>query len=333
MAYIIYNNNGTILANIANGDVDDRTTSLSLIGKNVDNYGEYFNNNLVKLLTNFSNTTPPPSPRLGQLWFNSELKRLTVFNGVSFNPTYGATVSGTPALTTSTGDLWYDTINSQLKIWNGDNYKLIGPAVSGIYGHFGITPPYTVIREDDTNIPKDVGVIYSYGRSIGIISSSSFSLSSSNGSTYLNNNTTSTVVSGLTIANNLDVKGSLYISGVPQIPPHKSFTAYFDITSFGDPDPANSDVATAKSFIEAGNAHISTYLLPLLFPTLTTPLWNETEYPIGSEVRVVCYYNTEMSVRRFRLIDDPIHPGTIIWKRYDLYYTTSLSTLTNIVKL
>ena len=43
MAYIIYNNDNTVLVNIANGDVDSSTTSLDLIGKNVDNYGQYFN--------------------------------------------------------------------------------------------------------------------------------------------------------------------------------------------------------------------------------------------------------------------------------------------------
>ena len=112
MAYIIYNNDGSVLSSIINGQVDSSTTSLDLIGKNVDNYGQYFNNNLVRLLTSFAAPTgsDPRSPQVGQLWFNSTMNRLTVFDGTSFKPTYGATVSGTAALSTSTGDLWFNDI-------------------------------------------------------------------------------------------------------------------------------------------------------------------------------------------------------------------------------
>ena len=68
MAYIIYNNDGTILTTLADGDVDSVSTSLDLVGKNVNNYGQYFNNNFTKLLTNFSNAIPPSFERVGQLW-------------------------------------------------------------------------------------------------------------------------------------------------------------------------------------------------------------------------------------------------------------------------
>ena len=54
MAYTIYNNDGTVLSTIAVGDVDSYSTSLDLIGKNVNNYGEYYNTNLVRLLTSFA---------------------------------------------------------------------------------------------------------------------------------------------------------------------------------------------------------------------------------------------------------------------------------------
>jgi hypothetical protein len=38
MAYTIYNNDGTVLSTIAVGDVDSYSTSLDLIGKNVNNF-------------------------------------------------------------------------------------------------------------------------------------------------------------------------------------------------------------------------------------------------------------------------------------------------------
>ncbi|NDG31898.1 hypothetical protein EB118_17720, partial [bacterium] len=88
MAYTIYNNNGTILVNVASGDVDDVTTSLDLVGKNVNNYGEILNNNFVRLLTNFSNSTAPRSPQVGQLWYNPVEGILKIWKGDSFKPVY-----------------------------------------------------------------------------------------------------------------------------------------------------------------------------------------------------------------------------------------------------
>jgi len=332
MAYIIYNNNGSVLVNIPVGQVDSSTTSLDLIGKNVDNYGQYFNNDLVKLLTSFAapNGNEPRSPKTGQLWYNTTLKRLTVYDGALFKPTYGATVSGTETLTTSTGDLWYDTINSQLKIWNGYVYKLVGPAVSGLFGKFGIEPPPTTIREDDTNIPQKAGIIYSYGSSMGLITTSSFSLKATDGTKYLNSGTTSTIIQGVTISNNLDIRENLYINKIRQIPPVNTLVASFNITSYGDPNHATT--ATAISNIGTGNIAIGEYLR-LIYSTATNVLYNQVAYPIGSDARVVCYYNTTPSVRRFRLIDDPIHPGIRIWKSYDLYYNAAANTITNIVVL
>lgn len=330
MAYIIYNNDGSILLNLTNGQVDSATTSLDLIGKNVDNYGQYFNNNLVRLLTSFAapDSSSPRSPQIGQLWFNTTTKKLTVFDGASFKPTYGATVSGTAALTTSTGDLWYDTINSQLRIWNGSAYKLVGPAVSGILGKFGVDLPNVTIREDDTKIPQKVGLLYSYGSPMAMITTSSFSMSAADGTTYLNSGTTSTIVKGITVPNNLDVRDNLYINGIRQVTPIQTLTAYFNITTYGD--PASATTATAWSNIAAGNVAISDHLA-LLFTTSTNAAYSEVAYPIGSDARVVCYFNTTPSVRRFHLIEDPLHPGINMWRWWDLYYSSTLSTVTNIV--
>ena len=342
MAYIIYNNDGSVLASIANGVVDSISTSLDLVGKNVDNYGQYLNNNLAKLLTNFSNQNAPPNPQPGQLWFNTNTKRLNVFDGTSFKPTYGATVNGTPTITTSTGDLWYDSTNSQLKIWNGYTYKLVGPAVSGTLGKFGIESPPTAIKEDDTNVTQKVSVLYSYGTAIGLISTSTFNMKSTDSATYLGVGSITPIVNGTTFLRDIDVKGDLYIKGdyyineVKQFPNGQTLTATFDITPYGDPNPAISGVATAKTNIETGNIAIKNFL-PLLFSTSTNVTNDELGYPIDSNAKVICLFNNgvsmDVSVRRFKLIDDPLHPGINIWKWYDIYDTPSLSTVTNIVQI
>jgi hypothetical protein len=342
MAYIIYNNDGSVLASIPIGVVDSISTSLDLVGKNVDNYGQYLNNNLAKLLTSFSNNNQPAHPQPGQLWFNTNTKRLNVFDGTSFKPTYGATVNGTPTSTTSTGDLWYDTINSQLKVWNGYSYKLVGPAVSGLLGKFGIEPPASTIRDDDTNVTQKVAVLYSYGTAIGLITTSTFNMKSVDSAIYLGVGSVTPIINGTTFLRDIDVKadlyikGDYYINGVKQFPNGQTLTATFDITPYGNPDPVMSGVATAKTNIEAGNIAIKNFL-SLIFSTVTNVTYGELGYPINSNAKVVCLYSNglslDASVRRFKLIEDPIHPGINIWKWYDAYYTPSLSTVTNIVRI
>ena len=344
MAYIIYKSDDTVLASIATGEVDNVSTSLTLIGKNVNNYGQYINNNLVKLLTSFANVNAPASPQVGQLWFNATSKRLTVYDGTAFNPTYGSTVSGTQPITTSTGDLWYDTINSQLKIWNGNTYKLVGPAVSGLVGKTGVEPPAGVIRDNDTDLPVPVSLLYSCGSPTALITTSSFLMSEADSTKYLGIVSTTDIVKGITFFDNIDVNGNLHIKGdyyvndVKQFPNGQTLTASFDITAYGNPDPAASDVATAKLNIEAGNIAIKNFL-PLMFSTVTNVTYGDLAYPINSVAKVVCMYSNDatltvdQSVRRFKLIDDPMNPGISIWNWDNVYDTTSLSAMTNIVQI
>ena len=322
MAYIIYKTDGTVLLTLAVGDVDISTTSLDLIGKNVDNYGQYSNNNLVRLLTNFAYETEPRSPQIGQLWYDTTNARLNVYNGTAFNPPYGVQVSGTTPTLPSEGDLWYDTINSQLKIRYGSVYKVIGPDVSALYGKFGISTAPTTLRDADTDVSQDVGVMYSYGTAVGLLTDSTFNMTPADSVNYFNTSTTSTVVKGITALNDIDIKGDLYINGIRQIAPIQTLTTYYDVSAFGDPsDPTN---------LETGNIAIGSFLAQV-FSTATNVAHNEIAYPLYSDARVVCNYNSTPSVRRFQLIIDPLHPTVSIWKSYDVYYNSGIGALTNIV--
>ena len=59
MAYTILNTDGTTLLLLADGTVDQSATSLALVGRNVNSYGQYLNNDLVKILANSANTSSP----------------------------------------------------------------------------------------------------------------------------------------------------------------------------------------------------------------------------------------------------------------------------------
>ena len=88
MAYTIYNNDGTIFLRLPEGTINNLSTSLTLIGKNVNDYGEYVNNNLFKLMTNFASNpaNSPVSPKIGQLWYNISTRSLLVYDGTNFSP-------------------------------------------------------------------------------------------------------------------------------------------------------------------------------------------------------------------------------------------------------
>jgi len=83
MSYTINNYNGTILANVADGTLDT-TTSIKLAGRNYAGYGEALNENQLWLLQHFANTTAPAHPIIGQVWFNTSLNVLNVYDGTNW---------------------------------------------------------------------------------------------------------------------------------------------------------------------------------------------------------------------------------------------------------
>jgi len=136
MAYTVNKTDGTILATVADGTIDT-TTDLTLIGKNYAGYGEFFNENLVKLLENFSNTSAPASPVAGQMWWDKTNNLLKVYTGTAFKTVSSSTASASTPTGSVTGDLWWDTTNGQLKVYNGSTFTTIGPSFTSGTGTSG----------------------------------------------------------------------------------------------------------------------------------------------------------------------------------------------------
>ena len=80
MAYNITLTNGSALISggLPDGTIDTSNSSLTLVGKNYPGYGLFLNQNMVRLMENFSNTSAPAAPLPGQLWWNSATKNLSV---------------------------------------------------------------------------------------------------------------------------------------------------------------------------------------------------------------------------------------------------------------
>ena len=57
MAYQINKTSGALLVNLADGQIDTNSTDITLIGKNYSGFGESINENFVKILENFANSS------------------------------------------------------------------------------------------------------------------------------------------------------------------------------------------------------------------------------------------------------------------------------------
>lgn len=136
MAYTINKTDGTILATVADGTINT-DTSITIVGKNYAGYGEFLNENMVKLLESGANSSQPSAPLTGQLWFDKSAGLLKVYNGSVFKNLGSATSSATTPSSAVTGDLWFDTTNSQLKVYNGSSFILVGPAFTSGTGTSG----------------------------------------------------------------------------------------------------------------------------------------------------------------------------------------------------
>jgi hypothetical protein len=166
MAYTVNKTNGSVLATVADGTVDT-TTDLVLVGKNYAGYGEFLNENTVKLLENFANTSAPSSPLAGQLWWDTTGSLLKVYNGSTFKTISASTASASQPSTNVTGDLWWDTTNGQLKVYNGSSFVIVGPTFTAAQGTSGaIVETVTDSGATDHVVVK----LYSGGTVVGTVS-------------------------------------------------------------------------------------------------------------------------------------------------------------------
>ena len=169
MAYTINLTNGTVLTTIADGTVNDSSTSLTLIGKNYSGYGTFLNDNLVHLLENSSSDTAPTTPLTGQLWWDTA-GNLKVYTGSAFKPLAAITASASQPSGPVTGNQWWDTVNQQFNVYNGSGFTLIGPAFTSNTGTSG-TIVGTIL---DSNAVSHVAVnVYVSNTLISIISKDS----------------------------------------------------------------------------------------------------------------------------------------------------------------
>lgn len=203
MAYQIDRFSGSFFITIDDQTINTTASDLRFVGKNYAGYGEIQNENFLHLLENFANTSAPPRPIQGQIWYDSSSKKIRFYDGTRFKFAGGAEIGTTVPTGASTGDFWFDTNTNQLKIYDGTEYILVGPDLAPLYGSTASVPDQV---KDTTGTDHSIIKLQVGGEIIAIISNSDFLLNSvinpisgfsfiKKGFTLINSDTTTGVTS------------------------------------------------------------------------------------------------------------------------------------------
>jgi hypothetical protein len=138
MPYIINTYNGTQIAVVQDGTVDN-TTDVKLVGKNYAGFGEIINENFVHILESFAGANQPPNPLAGQVWYDSANRVIKFYDGNRFRIAGGAEIGPNQPVGLARGDLWWETDGEQLYVYNGEDFILIGPVSTGGEGVSQVT--------------------------------------------------------------------------------------------------------------------------------------------------------------------------------------------------
>ena len=177
MSYRINKANGDLLVDLVDGQIDVTSSSLTLVGRNYTGFGEAVNENFVKLLENFSNTTAPSTPITGQLWFDTTEQRLKIYNGTSFKSAGGPIVSASQP-TMVAGDLWIDSKNNQLYFFDGTDLVLAGPPYQAGQQKTGFEVQSVI---DSVNVTRTALKLFIGGQLVGVFTDSQFYVEQVNG--------------------------------------------------------------------------------------------------------------------------------------------------------
>jgi hypothetical protein len=171
MSYIINKTDGSVLTEVVDGTIDQISTDLTLVGKNATTYGELFNENFIKLLENFANTTQPNFPLEGQLWYDTIEGRLKVYDGSGFKVSGGTIVSSVLPSSIAPGDIWINSSTQQLYFNDGSANILAGPLYTSQQGVSGFQVKNIL---DTNNITRTILELYVGQILIGIFSTTTF---------------------------------------------------------------------------------------------------------------------------------------------------------------
>lgn len=138
MTVRINRTDGTELVSIQDGAINTDQSNLTLIGRLYRNYGELINENFVKLLENFANSSAPTVPLVGQLWYNTSTGSMSMYRSTGFISLAILTTSSAQPNLPAQGDLWFDTFDEQLKMYTGSTWLAVSPQYTATQNKTGV---------------------------------------------------------------------------------------------------------------------------------------------------------------------------------------------------
>ena len=233
MAYNITLTNGTPLLTLQDGTEDSTTTSLNLIGRNYTGFGLFFNENFVHLLEHFSSATAPINPLVGQLWWDSTNKHLSVWQGTNWKVISSSQTGATSPPNPVVGDFWWNPSQTQFYVYSGTSWIPIGPYTANVAPATSSLAQFNVV--DNTSTTHYVGNVTVNNKFTGVFSSDSVAftpaspalvgglatiypglnlpgaVAAANVTANLTTTSNLTVTNSANIANNLAVGGNLTV--------------------------------------------------------------------------------------------------------------------------
>ena len=135
MSYKLNKTDGSLLTELVDGQIDTTSCDLTLIGRNYTGFGEFLNENLIKILENFSGSAAPSNPVRGQLWYDTSEDRLKVYSGSGFKSNGPIVSNVRPQMVA--GDIWINNAENKLYFFDGADLVLVGPQYSAVQGISG----------------------------------------------------------------------------------------------------------------------------------------------------------------------------------------------------
>ena len=176
MSYKLNKSDGELLVELADGIIDTTTTDITLVGKNYRGFGEFINENFIKVVENFAGTATPGNPLTGQLWYDKGEARLKLYDGTTFRTAGGPIVSNTRPNMVA-GDIWIDNENNKMYFFDGTDLVLVGPDYDAGQGQTGFEVASVI---DISARERVVLKIWIGGTLFGVITKEEFRLAGDN---------------------------------------------------------------------------------------------------------------------------------------------------------
>jgi hypothetical protein len=170
MSYQLNKTDGTLLVDLIDGQIDSNSTNLTLVGRNYTGFGEFLNENFIKLLENFAASAAPTNPLEGQLWWDKSEARLKLWDGSQWKASGGPFVQASQP-TMVAGDLWIDNLNNQLYFYDGTDLVLVGPQYNSFQDITGFEASSIL---DNQSRSRPVALLKVAGELVGVFSNLEF---------------------------------------------------------------------------------------------------------------------------------------------------------------